>query len=295
MVFVRRRRGGARKGFRPRGKTPAKSLTKLQKQEVKKLVAQPLETKYTADWTKYISGGTLASLIAFPVNNSIVSGGASTMAWNLIPASYQAVTTGGAGQVVSAGNLRVGNKISDITIRNDFQFYINPALSNYPTVDATVKLFIVRAKQLKNNYNVTSLPVGGLLDSGNGASVDWPNSSPNDSKMAEMFPVNREQFTVVKTYSFRIAKNQDAQTGGVGAGCSPNMDSAHARTISHTYKHKSNFIYPDENLYTGSIYPPLPNNFSYMAFCVVYDTNTGTLPASSVLVNSRSHMWFKDA
>lgn len=291
MVLVKRKG----RGFQPRKTRVAKSLTKIQKQEVKKLVTQPMETKYVASPTQVLNSlGALIPVTGYTVNTAIVSGGASTSAWNLIPSCSQAIASGVAGQVLSGGNQRVGNKIANVTFKNDFQFYINTGLAGNVSVDATVKLFICRAKQIKSNYNLTSLSPGTLLDSGAGTSLDWVVTTPNDALLNAMLPINKEAFTVLKAFSFRIAKNQEAQSGGTGLGGSPNMDSAHARTVSYTHKHPSSLVYLDENI-VGTGVPYVPTNFNYFAFCVVYESQAGSLPANAILCNARNHMWYKDA
>jgi hypothetical protein len=291
MVRVNRRRGAPGKKSVATAKRAAKSLTKLQKIQVKKLVAAPLETKYIAAPTQVITSGTLGPVTGYSVLTNIVSGGTGITAWSLIPSLSQAIGSGVAGQVLSGGNQRQGNKVAGVTFKNDFQFYINTGLANNVTVDATVKLFICRAKQIRSNYNLTSLSPSTLLDNGDGTSVDWVVSTPNDALLNAMLPINKESFTVLKSYTFRIAKNQEAASGGTGVA-SPNMDSAHARTITYTHKHPSSLVYLDDNV-AGTF--DLPTNFNYFAFCVTYESQAGSLPANSILCNARNHMWFKDA
>lgn len=287
MVFISRKA----KGRKPAARSAAKALTKAQKMEVKKLVAQPMETKYIAAPTKVLIAGVLSDVTGYSVNTTITSGGTSISAWSLIPSLPQATETGTAGAVVSSGSQRVGNKVAGVTFKNDFQFYINTGLANNVTVDATVKLFICRAKQIKSNYNLTSLSPATLLDKGDGTSIDWVVPTPNDALLNAMLPINKEAFTVLKSYTFRIAKNQEAQSGGIGGGGSPNMDMHAARTITYTHKHPSSLVYLDDNV-AGTF--DLPTNFNYFAFCVTYESQAGTLPANSILCNARNHMWFKD-
>jgi len=288
MVFVSRKA----KGRKPAARRAAKSLTKLQKMEVKKLVAAPMETKYVASATTTLLSSVITPVTGYSVLTNIVSGGGSITAWNLIPSLAQAVS-GVVGTVVSGGNQRVGNKVANVTFKNDFQFYLNTNLANNVTVDATVKLFICRAKQIRSNYNLTSLSPGTLLDAGDGTSQDWVVATPNDALLNAMLPINKEAFTVLKAYSFRIAKNQEAASGGIGVA-SPNMDTAFARTITYTHKHTSPLVYLDDNI-TGVGTPELPTNFNYFAFCVTYESQAGSLPANAVLCNARNHMWYKDA
>jgi len=289
MVFISRKA----KGRKPAARRAAKALTKAQKQEVKKLVSQPLETKYVAAPTQVLTSGVLGPVTGYTVLSTITSGGGSISAWSLIPSLPQATETGVAGTVVSSGSQRVGNKVAEVTFKNDFQFFINTGLANNVTVDATVKLFICRAKQIRSNYNLTSLSAGTLLDRGDGTSVDWVVPTPNDALLNALLPINKEAFTVLKSYTFRIAKNQEAASGGTGVA-SPNMDQHSARTISYTHKHRSSLVYLDDNI-TGVGTPELPTNFNYFAFCVVYESQAGSLPANAVLCNARNHMWFKDA
>ena len=268
----------------------AKGLTKVQKSQVKALVLAPTETKYIAAPTQVLIAGVPSAVTGYSVSTVIVSGGASISAWSLIPSLPQGQQTALAGTVITGGNQRVGNKVSNVTFKNDFQFYINTGLANNVTVDATVKLFICRAKQIRSNYNLVSLSPSTLLDNGDGTSVDWAVSTPNDALLNAMLPINKEAFTVLKAYTFRIAKNQEAASGGTGVA-SPNMDSAHARTITYTHKHSSSLVYLDDNV-AGTF--DLPTNFNYFAFCVVYESQAGTLPANAILCNARNHMWFKD-
>lgn len=276
--------------YRRKAKTPAQSLTKMQKMEVKKLVAQPIETKYRAYPGQYFSSpGNYADLSSTAVFNSIVSGGTGTTAWNLIPSVDQAVTTGSAGQYITTNSVRSGNKISNVTFRNDFQFYLAPTFTE--SCDVTVKLIICRAKQIKSNYNLIDLPVGGLLDLGNSTSQDWSGVSPEERKRLDMLPINREQFTVLKVHKFRLVKNSGDMTGA--ATDTPNLTAHQSKDITYTHKHPSSLVYGDYNI-VGSL--SLPNNYNYFAFCVYWDTNcnpTGDLPP--VLVNVRNHIWFKDA
>jgi len=288
MVFVSRKA----KGRKPTARRAAKSLTKLQKMEVKKLVAQPLETKYVAEPTKvFVSSGVIGDVTGYTVLANIVSGGPNITAWNLIPNCPQATVSGLAGQVVSGGNQRQGNKVTDVTFKTDFQFYINN-LSGFPSIDATVKLFICRARQIKSNYNLTSLSPGTLLDAGNGTSIDWSVAAANDALLNAMLPINKEAFTVLKAKTFRIVKNQEANSSGTGTTGAPNLDTPSIRTFSYTHKHKSALHYLDDNV-AGNF--DLPTNFNYFAFCVVYESQIGNLPPNSVLCNARNHMWYKDA
>lgn len=263
-------------------KASGKHLTKVQKAEVKKLVAAPVETKYVAQIVDVYGGGLPAvPAQGFGVLQNIISGGSNFQAWNLVPQLIQGV----------AGNQRIGNKITDVTLKSTWQFYINPQLALFQTIDATVKVFIVKSKSVKALSAIQRLSAGSLLDNGDGTSIDWLPATPLEAKSYDMYPVNKEEFTVVKTHKFRLAKNFDSPTGGTAVGSAPNMTSHQSKDFSHSLRHRGALIYPDNNLPGFA----LPTNFMLVAYVVCWDTNTfAPLPASSILCNSRSHMYYKD-
>lgn len=286
MAIRRRARRPAKRSMRKKKSVRmAHSLTKLQKAEVKKLVRLPAETKYRAVQA-YVYSTAGANLPAFNygVLNSIISGGPNQTLWQLIPLVTEGLT----------GCERIGNKISNVTLRSDWQFFINPNIAQYPSIDATVKVFILRAKQAKSSSALNTVPVGSLLDAGDATSIDWTATAvANDATILATYPVNKEVFTVLKTHQFRLCKNPDSPTGGTGAvsSSSPNLTAHQTKQFSHTYRHPGTVIYPDNNL----IGYALPSNLTYFAFVVAYDTNSFVpLPASTILANCRSHMWFKD-
>lgn len=268
----------AMKKARAKARREAKSLTKAQKAEVKALVAQPAETKYVAEFAPQTDGG--GPVLGINVDTLIVSGSPTMSSWNLIPSLSQGVQ----------GNQRVGNKISDATIRADFQFWLDPLRPLATTIDYTVKVFIVKPKRLKSNSGLTTLPAGAMLDVGDGTCIDWTPASPVDAKAFALYPVNKELFTVCKIKQFRLMCNQGQQTADPTATSSPNTDKHQQVDFSYTYKHKSGLTYLD-NAFTTLI----PENLGLICFAVVYDSNAYA-PASNTIVKAtcRTHMWFKD-
>jgi len=245
---------------------------------VKALVAEPIETKYVAS-TVRASGGTPA--FAFGVLQQIISGTAVQQAWNLLPDLAQGVE----------GHQRIGNRISDVTLKSSWQFYINPNLAGNPTVDATVKVFILKSKTAKSFDALSAVQADSLLDAGNGSSIDWLPPNPTQAKYLDTFPVNKEQFKVLKIHKFRLCKNQDSPTNGTGSAATPNMTAHQSKDFVHTYTKKGVVSYPDSTL-TGSLQP---TNLTYFAYVVMYDTNAFTgLPFGTILCNARAQMYYKD-
>lgn len=256
-------------------------LTKTQTAQVKALVLAPSETKYVAESAIAYNGNV--PIVGFGVLPSVIGGGTTSTAWTMIPRLTQGV----------GGHQRTGNRVSNVTLKTDFQFWLNPSLSNYPTLDYTVKVFCMRAKPIKSNTQVVNLPPGSLLDDGQGGSIDWVAAgAPITDKSLAMYPVNKEIFTPVKVVTFRLAKNADSPTGGTLAGCAPNLVAHQTHNFSCTLKHKGSVVYPD-----SSIGATIPENLALFCFAVVYDTNAfgNTVIPSAVLCNARQHMWFKDA
>jgi len=263
-----------------KGKRAPKGLTKTQRKQVKALVVAPAETKYVAEQAVSFNGAL--PIQGFSVPSNLISGGAGLTAWTMIPRTQQ-----GPG-----AQDRIGNRVTNVTLRTDFQFWLNPNIAGLPTADYTVIMYIIKPKLLNTNSSALVLPANNFFDNGTGARFDYISSGlPIADKSVQMFPVNKEQFTVLKKYKFRLAKNQDAQTNGIGAGCSPNLAMAQTRDFSYTYKHKGTLIYPTPATGLSQV----PENLSLMAFACVWDTNAAVVPAlGAVLCNSRSHMYYKD-
>lgn len=283
MVFIRKQRKAARRMRRK--PYVRKALTKPQKAEVKRLIATPQETKYVAA-TPAVTGGA-ALVFGYSVGTSIVSGGATSTSWGLIPTLVQG----------TGGNQRIGNKINNVTFKTTFQFWLNPGIQPsaglYPAFDYTVKLFILKAKPIKGQQQLINLPVSSLLDNGDATSIDWTATAPVNDMALTQWPVNKEIYTVLKIFEFRLAKNADAATGATGVGAAPNLPAHQTFNCSYTHKHTGNVIYPDNNVVGFGV----PENVTLFAQAVYYDTNgagTAAVP-SAVLCTARNHMWYKDA
>ena len=266
-----------------KAKSAGKHLTKVQRAEVKRLVSAPVETKYVASIADVYGGGLPAvPAQGFGVLQNIISGGVNFQAWNLMPPLIEG----------TSGATRDGNRIGDVTLKSTWQFYINPALPLFQTVDATVKVFILKSKSIKALSALQRISAGALLDNGDATSIDWLPATPTEAKSYDMYPVNKEEFTVLKIHKFRICKNVDSATGGTAVGGAPNMTAHQSKDFTHTMRHKGQVIYPDGNLPGFA----QPNNLTYFAYVVCWDTNTfAPLPANAILCNARGHLYFKDA
>lgn len=259
-----------------------RSLTKTQKAEVRRLVVSPAETKYVASFAQaYQTGG---NVLGFGVLPNVISGGATSTAWSLIPNLVQST-------VAANASTRIGNKISNVTIRNDFQFWVNPNRAGVSTIDYMCRVYIMKAKRIKSNAQVQTLPASALLDNGDSTSIDWTTTSAVNDKANALYPVNKEVFTCLKMKTFRLACNQGQQSGDVNPAVAPLMPAHQQFNFSYTHKHKSNLLYVDTNI--GTV---VPENLNLFCFAVVWDTNAyGTAAvAGNILATVRNHMYFKD-
>lgn len=278
---------GKRRAYKPRRKMgdKKKGLNKIQRSQVKALVVKPAETKYVSEFARYANNFGVF-ILGQPISQTVISGGGLNSAWSLIPYLLQA---GGAVN----GATRIGNKVSNVTLKADFQFWINPARTQASTVDYTLKLFILKAKSIKSNALIQSLPVGALLDNGDATSIDWTSFSGAADKALATYPVNKEVFTVCSVKSFRLFVNQGVQSGDVTAGTAPNSTNHESVNFSYTHKHKGNLVYLDNNLIAGT--PVVPENLNLFCYAVVYDTNAYAVAAPGIVLGTcRTHMWYKD-
>ena len=280
MVRMNRKRRAP--GTKPK-RAARSGLSKVQKKQVKALVAQPAETKYVSLFGYAMNGG--GNILGTGVLPNVVSGTAANTAWGLIPFVNQST-------VAANGATRVGNKITNVTLRSDFQFWINPLRAGTSTIDYTVKVFIVQAKRIKSNAGIFSLPAGALLDNGDATSIDWNPIGGAADKALATYPLNKEVFTSKMVKSFRLFVNQGQQTADITATVAPNSSSQAQMNFSYTHKHKGALTYVDNNL--GTV---LPENLSLFCYAVVYDNVALAAAATNtiVLATVRNHMWFKDA
>lgn len=266
----------------------ANSLNNKQKLEVQRLIGKDLQTKYAAGVAQILRSPPVP-VEGYGVNAFTISGGGTFNAYNMI----QPVDVG------AAQNQRIGTKIHTVKLHTDFQFYLNRQASdsqNY-AADYTVKMWIVKAKEIKDANLAITLPAATLFNLGNGTSGDWSYVGDNALSIADqtqaMLPIDTESWTVLKTHTFRLCKNQDAQQGGTGLSSAPNLTAHQSKNIGFTYKHKGALLY-QESPTTGYL---LPTNLAIMCFAVVYQTSGAPWVASSVpvLVNTRNHISFKNA
>jgi len=254
MRSRRPRRRGARKG-----KGLVKLIRKVARAEEKKM----LETKYVA----------YEAVDNQPISNAIISGTVACNFSSIIPPTTQGLES----------FQRIGTRIAPSRLTVNTQIDFDPTfLLNF---DGWVRYYFVTSKEVKKSSLVQDLPKDNFLDVGNGSSVDWLPSQPS---LSAMYPVKNENWTVLKTHTFRVSKNVGETTGSATNTYATNVGhSSHLKTFN--IKCPKSLIYDDSNL------SQLANNHAIF-LAVVYWSSDSTVFEGNVLRNTvHTHMYFKDA
>lgn len=269
-------------------KKQQKSLTKNQKEEVKKLALGKIETKYCSDSSLNLNNTTTGNNIGLNVF------------YPMIPAVEQ-----GTGQ-----HQRSGNTVSDALVRCQLQFWLPASAVN--TCLWRVKIFVLESKRIKsvvNMYDATGVATsatGPLLNAGNGTMVNWGASTVGvDNQQYEKMPVNTDDYIVLHTKTFDLTKNVGTQNGGLALNAAlpgepaaivpqnPNLGKA-VKKVDFKIKIKK-LLYDNTSINTiGGSYPSNHNIFFYV---VSWDPTFTITPSSAnplPLFSKRCDIFYKD-
>lgn len=183
---------------------------------------------------------------------------------------------------------RIGEKIQPVKACIDFSFNWTNEQSN--NQDAVVNLWVVIAKGANSRVALPTVPVGQFLNVGNGT-----NRDPDDANQPLMLnqinhmPLNKDQYTQLRHYRFRMRRGTGAQANqgpativaptGVPAG-------EDQRYIRYTWTPPSLNYNEAGDQFPTSHYPV----YGY------YVTNAdGSAYGDTLHISTRTHLWFKDA
>jgi len=262
---------GAGKMGRGSSKTKGKSIVrkavaKAQKSIFAKKVLQVVnrreETKYAAETVT--SGSPIGSSAVTPAN------------------FYRLLTAIGQGV---AENQRIGDRINPVRARAIMTYY----LASTPNMfDVTLNCVIVNVKGAQTQATVGAVPAGGFLKVGNGLNVD--PADPNQTNMLTLvnhFPVNNDQYTVLKWYKKRFAKGAGALNGATAG----NEAGQGANTPS---KQVCSFSWKPPTLKYDDAGATLPTNH-YPVLLTWATANDGSALQNILFFSIRSEIYFKDA
>ena len=252
----------------------ARSLTKVQKLEVKSLVTKQFETKYCA--TPSTVPKALTDLTNFTAFSSAITSVGELFA--CLPSLSQGV----------AENQRVGDTIQPVSAHVNFRIEAFSTNDNN-ACDKTVHIFMLEAASVKSLDNYTAIPITQLLELGTGTGGGF-----DGTLQRALCPINKREFRVLHHKKIRLIKGFGNPVGfsSLAAGTTDGVGS--------TYRH-----YADVNLKvklpkvlkydrTTSVYP----TNSAPVFCIGWTDNLplNTAPNTlNLMVMARTHLYYKDA
>jgi len=183
---------------------------------------------------------------------------------------------------------RIGEKIQPVKACVDFSFNWTNEQSN--NQDCIVNLWVVIAKGANSRVALPSVPVGEFLNVGNGT-----NRDPDDGNQPLMLnqvnhmPLNRDQYSGLKHYQFRMRRGTGAQANqGPATIVAPTgvPASEDQRYIRYTWKPPTLKYNAAADQFPTSHYPV----YGYWV------TNAdGGAYGDTLHISTRTHLWFKDA
>lgn len=231
---------------------------------VEKAINRKTETKYIAE-----------DIIA----PTIVASGGTTPAnlLRLVPNLTQGV----------GDHQRIGDRINALRARSFFSFYLSTGINNFD--DLTLNLVVLNVKGANTAGAVAAIPVGNLLKSGNGNNVD-PNAAaytqPQFITHVNNYPINNDQYTLVKWYKKRFAKGSYGINGVPGANATSQVAIQKPMVV---IKH----VWNPPTLKYNTAGDQLPSNH-YPVYILWVTTNDGGAYSGSLTYGLRSEMYFKD-
>jgi len=267
MVKVSMRKTG-KKGFKPRGKSStakAKVSAPLRK-AIKAVAKSQLETKYVGEqvW-----------------NNQLVAAGAS------VPGNLNRMLAQVA--VGTGDNQRIGDRIEPTRATTRWTVHFQNGVSNN-FEDLQYNLLVLQVKGAKTGGALANIPANTLLRNGTGGNVDPAIGAFTQIQFIEEvnnFPVNTDQYTVLKHFKHRFAKGSYDVTGVPGANASTQC-AIQSPCVTFTYSWK-----PPTLDYNNTV-DTLPTNH-YPVFIHWVSVNDGGAYSGNLYYGCRTDLFYKDA
>jgi len=257
------RKNTTRKARAPRGKKATVAL-------VKKVLNRSLETKYVAEQAANFLNGYIISGSITP----------STDYHFMLPEVFQQTTS-------ATSNTREGDVIEPIRARISGHIFFSPNFEVTSNLVVFVKLFFVTAKAIKHLPNApTDLPEG-LLEDGGVDPVKWDTA---DGSVQSFYPVCKENYTVLKTKTFKLSKNGGIPVGTSTAGESTNIGMDRL-PFSYSWTPPKLKYALDADKYPSNHAPIM---FA-VAYCPGYDFDANSSLTNSVRMSWTLDMSYKDA
>lgn len=260
-----------KKARRTRKAKKTAKVTKPLQNAIKKVLYRQLETKYVAEQVQ-LSGYVIPADITPNIDFHTM----------LPKLSIQGAT--------ATNNQREGDTVMPIRARIAGHVWLDqsPAVAKI----IYVKLYMVTPKAVKSNQTIgttnpnSNLP-DGLLDDGTQDPVKWFATGQD---LQSFYPVNKENYTVMKVFNFKFANNGGGPIGQA-VGASTNTGCSDRYSFTHSWTPPKLKYALDADKY--------PTNHNPIFFAVIYSPgfNCGTDASltGAVKMNWNLDMSYKDA
>jgi len=253
-----------KRGIKVVKKTKASPLVKLIKKVATQVEKKHLETKYSA----------MLLMDNQPVGNTLITGGLNSQLMPVIPALNQGTES----------FQRVGTRIEAQRLNVSLQLDFDPEfLENF---DGWVRVFFCSNKAQKSQTLYTNIPPDQFLDLGNGNAEDWKVNFPS---MSATYPVKNEEWSLLKSHTFRMSKNVEKTTGSATNPYSTNIGHS-SHLFNFNLRCPKNLIFEDSG---NAVYPTNHGIFMGMVWWASDSTQYDT-DADVIRATVRSHLYYKD-
>jgi len=248
---------------------------------VKKAVRRARNTAFAKKVLKVVNRKEETKYVAQQLQQQVAMGQAL-----ITPAGlFNCLTPVGQG---TGDHQRIGENITPVRACVDFSFNWTNDQSN--NQDVVVNLWVVLAKGANSRVALPSVPIGEFLNVGNGTNRD--PDDPNQPLMLTQvnhMPLNKDQYTGLRHYRFRMRRGAGAQANQGPAtivaptGVPANEDQ---RYIRYSWKPPTLKYNTAADQFPTSHYPV----YGYWV------TNAdGSAYGDTLHISTRTHLWFKDA
>ena len=267
MALIGLKSKGKKKGFMPKkksAKTPKVSAP--LRNAIKAVAKSQLETKYVGEQV---------------FSNQLVAAGAS------VPGNLNRMLC----QVAAgtADNQRIGDRIEPVRAVTRWTVHFQNGVStNFE--DLQYNLLVLQVKGVKNGTSLAGISANTLLRNGVGGNADPTLGAYTQTQFIEQvnnYPVNTDQFTVLKHFKHRFAKGSYDVTGVPGAQATSQIANA-SPCVTFTYGWK-----PPTLDYNSAV-DVLPTNH-YPVFIHWVSVNDGGAYSGNLFYGCRTDLFYKDA
>lgn len=202
-------------------------------------------------------------------------------------AAIPRVLIGGA----TTSNTRIGDQITPTKAYVNFNITLDGRV-NTQAYDRTLHIFLMEAKAVKALDNYSAIPVLNMMDNGDGTDTSWTGQTNT-----ALLPLNTRLFKVLKHYKRRFVKSWGLTDSGSG-GSSVTTTSVTSPNPAGCAINVRLPVKLPKVLKYGLDAGAYPIN-SAPFFCIGWTRNDhlGDIASNNVdiLVEARTHMWFKDS